>query len=143
MQQMRKNDYRVISLVPISNKNGVITSGIWKWDRNSWPTKNPDSSKTTSSLVKCKRREIVKASNLILHLENVCEILPWGYWACCSIYTILKRIPPILNSVPIFFTPKKKKITVIIRYYYKFSIASKVIVHFVNQSFSNIRIFLR
>ena len=109
MQQMRKNDYRVISLVPISNKNGVITCGVWKWDRNSWPTKNPDSSKTTSSLVKCKRREIVKASNLILHLENVGEILPRGNWACCSIYTILKRIPPILNSIPIFFTPKKKK----------------------------------
>ena len=98
----------MIGLVPISNENGVITSGIWEGDRNSGPAKDPDASKTTSSLVELKRREVVKAPNLILHLEHVCEVLPRGYWACCSIYTIHKRVPPILNSIPIFSTNKKE-----------------------------------
>ena len=132
MQQMWNDDYRVISLVPISNKNGVITSGIWERNRNSWSTKDPDSSKTTSSLVKSKSREIIKASNLILHLENVCEVLPWGYWACCSIYTVLKWIPPILNSVPILSQTKIDFTIIAIINYYKFCIGSKVIIIFVN-----------
>jgi hypothetical protein len=107
-------NYRVISLVPISNENSVITSGIWEGDRNPWPAKDPDSPKTTGSLVEFKRREVVKAPNLILHLENVCEVLPWGYWAFCSIHPILKRVPPILNPVPIFSTNKNRnKFTII------------------------------
>lgn len=93
-------NYRVVGLIPISNKNSVIAGGVGEGHGDPRPAKNPDPTKPTSSLVECKRREVVKAPNLILHLENVGEVLPRGYWARGSIYTILKRIPPVLNSIP-------------------------------------------
>ena len=97
-------DYRVIGLVPISNKNSVIPSRIWEGNWNLWSAKDPDPSKTTSSLVECKRGEVIEASYLILDLKNVCEVLSWWNRAGCSIYTIFKRIPPLLDSVPTFYS---------------------------------------
>lgn len=81
-------NYRVIRLVPISNKNSVIAIGIWEGDWNSWATEDSDASKTTSGLVECKRWEIIKASYLVLDLENVCKVLSWRNWACGSDNTI-------------------------------------------------------
>lgn len=60
--------YRVIRLVPISDQDGVVSSRFIKWNRDSGTTKNSNATKTTSCFVKCKRREVVKASNLILDL---------------------------------------------------------------------------
>jgi len=77
-------NYRVVELVPISNEDSVITGRIIERDWNSRSAQNPNASKTTSSFVKCKRWEVVEASNLILHLKNVCEVPSWWDGACCS-----------------------------------------------------------
>lgn len=98
----RRKVYRVVRFVPIPNQDGVVASRIWERDWNSRSTEDPDTSETTGSFVECKRREIVKASNLILHLDYVCEILPRRNGACCSINSILKWVPPLLNPVPVY-----------------------------------------
>lgn len=100
--------YRVIGLVPISDKNSVIAGRIWEGNGNARSAKDPYSSKPTGCFVECKGREIVKATNLILHLKNVCKVLPRRNRASCSIYTIFKWIPPVLNSIPILAAEKKK-----------------------------------
>lgn len=93
--------YGVIGLVPISDKNSVVTGWVWERDRNSRPAKDPDPSKSTSSFVECQRWEVVEAPNLILHLKNVSKVFPRRDWACCSKNTIFVRVPPLLNSIPI------------------------------------------
>lgn len=47
-----------------------------------------------------QRREVVKTSNLILHLEDVCEVFTRRNWTCCAINPVFKRIPSLLNSIP-------------------------------------------
>lgn len=81
--------YLVVSLVPISNKNGVITSWVWEWDWDSGPAEDFNGSKATSSLVKGKRWEVVETSNLVLHLECVGEVLAWWDGACGAVNSIL------------------------------------------------------
>ena len=92
--------YCVVSLVPISDENSVVTGRFRKRNRDPWPAKDPDTSETTSSLVKSKRREVIETTNLIFDLEDVCEVLSWRNGACCSIYTIFVRISSVLNSIP-------------------------------------------
>ena len=99
-QKRGSENYSVVSLVPISDKNSVVTGRIGKRNRNPRPTKDPDASETTSSLLESERRKVIEASNLIFDLENVSEVLSWGNWARCSVYTIFKGISPVLNSIP-------------------------------------------
>ena len=86
----RKDDYRVIRFVPISDKNGIVTGRIREGDRNSGTAEDPNAAKTASSFVESKRREVVKASNLILNLKNVGKVLPRRNWTCGSENTIFK-----------------------------------------------------
>lgn len=90
------------SPVPISDKDGVITSGVGEWDRNFGPTQDSDASKPTSGFVERKGREIVKASNLIFHLKFVCVVFSRWDWAVCSINSILVRVFPVLYTAPVF-----------------------------------------
>lgn len=99
---MRIN-YRVVRLVPIPNKNGVIPGRVRERNWNTRPAKDPDPSKSTSSLVECQRWEVVEAPNLIFHLKYVSEVLPWWYRARCAVHTVLERVPPLLNPIPIIF----------------------------------------
>lgn len=104
-------DYLVIDLVPITNKKTVISSWFRKWDRDSWSAKDFDCTKTTSCLVESKRWEIEETSNLIFDLKCVGEVLPWRDGACRSINSILIRISPLLNTIPVQFT---KQITILL-----------------------------
>lgn len=94
--------YRVVELVPISDENSVITGGIVERDRNSGSAQNPETSKSTGSFVECQRREVVEASNLILHLKYVCEVPSWWNGTCCSPNPIFERVPSLLHPVPVF-----------------------------------------
>jgi len=96
--------YLVIDLVPITNKKTEITSWVRKWDRDSWSAEDFDCTKTTSCFMKSKRWEIEETPNLIFDLKCVCEVLPWRDWACGSINSILIRISPLLNTIPVQFT---------------------------------------
>lgn len=97
----KKKCYRVVGLVPVPNENSVITIRIRKWHWNPWSAKDSNASKTSTSFVKCKRWEVVKASNLILHLKYVSEILPWCNGARCSKHTIFKWVSSLLNPIPV------------------------------------------
>jgi len=99
--------YRVVGQVPISNKNGVVTSRIIERNGDSRPTEDSDSSKTTSSLVESKRWEVVETSYLILDLENICKVLSRRNRARGPNDTILIWISPLLNSIPIFTVTKQ------------------------------------
>ena len=94
------DNYRLIRLVPISNENGVVLSRVRERYWDSRPAEDPDASKTSSSLMESKGREVVKATNLVFDLENVSEVLSWGNWAGCSINTIFKGIPSVLDTIP-------------------------------------------
>lgn len=102
--------YLVIDLVPITNKKGEITSWVWERDRDPWPAKDFDGSKTTSCLVESKRWKIEETSNLIFDLECVGEVLPRRDGTCGSINSILVRISPLLNTIPVAFTKTKIRV---------------------------------
>jgi hypothetical protein len=95
--------YRVISLVPISNEKSVIPSRFREWDGNSRPAEDFNTSKATSCLVELKRWEIEKTAYLIFHLQCVGEVFAWRDGACGSIHSILVRISPLLNPIPVTF----------------------------------------
>lgn len=90
----------MISLVPVTDEDGVIAGGIREGDGNPGAAENPDPTETTGGLVETERREVVEASDLIFHLENVSEILPRRNWACCSVHTVFVRVPSLLNPIP-------------------------------------------
>lgn len=92
--------YRMISLVPVADEDGVIAGGIREGNGNPGAAENSDSTKTTGGLVESERREVIEASDLIFHLENVSEVLPWRNWACCSVHTVFVRVPSLLNPIP-------------------------------------------
>lgn len=79
---------RVVRSVPISDKNSVVPSRVRERNWDSRPAEDPDPSKSTSSFLEAKRGEVVEATNLVLDLQDVCEVLSWGNWACCSPYSI-------------------------------------------------------
>lgn len=84
----RLNAYRVIGLIPVADEDGVVAGGIGKGDRNTGAAEDSDSAETAGGLVEGQRREIVKAADLILDLENVRKVLPGRDWARCSINTV-------------------------------------------------------
>lgn len=102
--------YLVIDLVPISNKKGEITSWVREWDRDPWSAKDFDGTKTTSCLVESKRWEIEETSNLIFDLKCVGEVLPRRDGACGAINSILIRISPLLNTIPVACTKSKIRV---------------------------------
>lgn len=81
-------NYRVISLVPVTNEDGVIAGGIREGDGNPGAAENSDPTESTGGLVETERREVIEASDLIFHLQNVSEILPRRDWARCSVHTV-------------------------------------------------------
>lgn len=94
--------YRVIRLVPISNEDGVITGRGWEWDRYQRPTENPDATEPAGGLVERKRGEVIEASDLVLDLKDVGEVLAGRDRACGSIDSILIGVPPLLDSIPAY-----------------------------------------
>ena len=92
----------MVRLVPVADEDGVVAGGIGKGDRNARAAEDSDAAETASGLVEGEGREIVKAADLILDLENVREVLPGRDWARCSINTVFVRVPSLLDSVPEF-----------------------------------------
>ena len=78
----------MIGLVPVSDEDGVVAGRIGEGDRDSRAAEDSDAAETAGGLVESKRREVEEASDLVLHLEDVGEVLPWRDWACCSVHTI-------------------------------------------------------
>lgn len=99
--------------VPVTDEEGEIAGGVREGDRNEGAAKDSDASETAGGLVEGKRGEIEETSDLILHLNSVCEILPRRNWARRSVHSILVRILPLLNSTPTFNFLKRKKNRVI------------------------------
>lgn len=79
----------MIGFVPVSDENGVITSGLGEWDRNQRPAEDLNTAKTASSLVEGKRGEIEEAAYLIFNLHFVSEVFTGRDGACGSIYSVL------------------------------------------------------
>jgi len=94
----------VVCFVPVSDKDSGISGGIRERDRDSRTTEDTNATKSTGGFVKAERREVVKTSDLILHLKNVSVVLPRRDWACRSIHSINERVPPLLNSIPALFS---------------------------------------
>ena len=78
----------MIGLVPVSDEDGVVAGRIGEGDRDSRAAEDSDAAETAGRLVESKRREVKEASDLVLHLEDVGEVLPLRDWACCSVHTI-------------------------------------------------------
>jgi len=107
MHEAKLSYYRVIDLVPITNEKCVIISWFRERNGNPWPAKDFDGSKTTSCFVESKRWKIEEASNLIFDLKCICEVFPRRDGTCGSINSVLVRISPLLNTIPIPFQYEK------------------------------------
>ena len=78
----------MIGLVPVSDEDGVVAGRIGEGDRDFRAAEDSDAAETAGGLVESKRREVEEASDLVLHLEDIGEVLPRRDWACCSVHTI-------------------------------------------------------
>ena len=96
--------YSVISLVPVSSQYGEISCWRRKRHRNHWAASNFESTITPCCLMECKGRKVEVATNLILHLKNISEVLPWWNRTVSTIHSILPWIPPLLHPIPIHKT---------------------------------------
>lgn len=92
--------YIVIGCVPISGKKPEVAVRGSERDRDARTTPDTDGSKGTSGFMEGKRREIVKATNLVFDLNYVGEVFAWWNWTCCPNYSILPWVLPLLHTVP-------------------------------------------
>lgn len=93
----------MVGFVPVTDKDGGISGGVWERHGNPRTTEDTDTTKSTGSFVESERREVIETSDLILHLKNVSIVLPRWDWACRSVHSIHERVPPLLNSIPTLF----------------------------------------
>ena len=101
MEESEFKMYLMRDGVPISNEEGEIISRVREWDRNSGSAKDFDGTKATSSFMEIKRWEIEEASNLIFDLKGVSEVLSRRDGTCGAIDSILVRVSPLLNTIPV------------------------------------------
>lgn len=92
----------MVRFVPISDEDSVISCGISEWNWNAGTGKYSDPSEPTSRLVEGKGWEVIEASDLVFHLQNVCVVGSRWNWTCCSVHSINIRISPVLYSIPDF-----------------------------------------
>lgn len=98
----------MIGGVPVADEKGVIGSRLRERDGNEGTTENSYTSKSTGGFVECKRGKIEVTSDLILHLNPVGKVLARRNRACGSVYSVLVRILPLLNSIPTFGFTKER-----------------------------------
>lgn len=94
-------NYRVFGLVPVSDQDGEVSSWLRERNRDQWPAKDPDAAEAAGCLVERQGWKVEEAANLIFHLENVSEVLPRRDRASGSIHSILVRVLPHLDPVPV------------------------------------------
>lgn len=92
--------YRVIGLVPVSNEDRVIAGRGREGDRNQRPAEDPDATEPAGGLVEGEGGEVIVASDLVLDLKDVGEVLARRDGACGSVDSILIGVPPLLDSIP-------------------------------------------
>lgn len=95
-----KRKYRMVSLEPISSKYCEISRRRGEWHGNHGAAENPDSTKTSGSLVKCERREVEVASDLIFGLHHISEVATRWNRAGCSVNPVLPWALSLLQPVP-------------------------------------------
>jgi len=79
----------MILLEPITSQDCEIAGRRREWYRNDRTACDFEASKASCSLVHAKGREIKVATNLVLHLEHISEVLPRWDGAVCTIDSIL------------------------------------------------------
>lgn len=80
----------MICCVPISDENSEISGRLREGDGDRGAAEDPDTTVSASGFVESEGGEIVKASDLILHLHCVSEVLPRRNWTCCSVHSVLE-----------------------------------------------------
>lgn len=96
-----RDAYMLICLEPVPSQYGEVPSR--RRERNRNPRTAPDSNPTKPpcSFLEAKWWEVEVATNLVLHLEKISEVFSWPDWTVSAIHSILPRVPPLLNTIPV------------------------------------------
>lgn len=81
--------YSVVLLEPVTGENGEISGGWREWNRDHWTAGDGDATEASGSSMKSKGREVEEATDLILYLKNVGEVLTRWNGAIRAINSIL------------------------------------------------------
>jgi len=79
----------MVGFVPVTDENGVITSGGWEWNGDSGAAGDTNSSKSTGGFVKAERGEVVETSNLNFNLKSVGVVFPRRDWTRRPVHSVL------------------------------------------------------
>lgn len=94
-------DYRVLGLVPVANEDGEVSSWLRERHGNQRSAEDPDATEATGRLVESRGWEVEEASDLILHLEVVREVLARWDRAGGSVHPVLVGVLPHLDPIPV------------------------------------------
>lgn len=87
--------YRVVSLVPVTDQQSVISSWRREGHWNPWTAEDPDATEASCGLVKCKGRKIEVAADLVLDLKDICKVPSWWDRTVGACNTIFPRVSPL------------------------------------------------
>jgi len=90
----------VVSLVPVTDQQSIITSRRIEGHWNTWAAKDPDATKASRGLVEREGGEIEVAADLVLDLKDICKVSSWWDWTVGAINTVLPRVLPLQQSIP-------------------------------------------
>lgn len=79
----------MVGFVPISNEDSEVIGRGAERDRDQRPAEDLNATEGARGLVEAHRREVEEAPDLILHLEDVREVVSRWDRACCPVDTIL------------------------------------------------------
>lgn len=96
-----RDAYILISLEPVPSQNGEVPGRRREGNWNPWTAPDSDATEPSSSFLKSKWWEVEVATDLILHLENISEVLSRSDWTVSAINSILPWVPSLLYAIPV------------------------------------------
>lgn len=97
--------YSVIGIVPVADEDEelAIRAGIWQRDDDA--VVDLDAAIATCSLEEASAREVEVGADLVLHLEEVCEVLARKDGAVRPCHSIFPGSPPLPYPIPVESSP--------------------------------------
>lgn len=104
-------NYLVAGLVPVADEQGEIAVRLCIWHRDLRPLVDIQSTEATGSPLHSSGEKVSEASNLVFGLKLVCIVRTRRYGTVGPQNSILPRVLPLFDPIPIYHSPNIKTST--------------------------------